>query len=175
MANLFENEAKKSISVKTLIILFAMVTILIGSVISYKATKPAVEDATEVLIGVHVKGAVVNEGYYEVPLGIRVHELESVVGGFIPETDLNGVNLAEFVRDGDEVYFPYKGTAQTGAVNLNTATIQELMEVDGIGENYARKIISYRNEHERFEKVIELRSILGVNVYNSVREKFYVE
>lgn len=123
---------------------------------------------------VHVKGAVEKSGLYYVPIGTRVNDIDKYAG-FLDNADLEGVNLAEYVSDGDEIYIPYKGTAQSGALNLNSVTYDELLEVEGIGETSARKIINYRTTHGSFEKVIELKSVLGTKMYESVREKFYVD
>lgn len=133
------------------------------------------EEATDATVGIHVKGAVERTGFYQVPMGTRVGELGAYIGGFSDEADLDGVNLAEYVKDGAEIYVPYKGTPEKGALDLNSATYEELLYVKGIGETYARKIINYRDTHGSFEKVIELKDILGTKVYESVRESFYVK
>ena len=158
---------------KTKFIIVAIVAVLIGSLVQRNAQMHMNEEATEALIGVHVKGAVVNEGYYEVPIGVRVNELGDFVGGFLPETDLDSVNLAAFVKDGEEVYFPFKATGENGGINLNSATKEEFMTVEGIGETLADKIVAYREEHGGFKKVSELRAILGESTYKKVCEKLY--
>lgn len=133
------------------------------------------EEATDATVGIHVKGAVENTGFYLVPMGTRVGELGEYIGGFSDEADLDGVNLAEYVKDGAEIYVPYKGTPEKGALDLNSVTYEELLYVKGIGETYAGKIINYRNTHGSFKRVIELKDILDTKVYENVRESFYVK
>lgn len=133
------------------------------------------DEVTNATVGVHVKGAVKNTGFYQVPVGTRVVDLGQYIGGFLTEADLDGVNLAEYVKDGAEIYVPYKGTPEKGALDLNSVTYEELLDVNGIGETYARKIINYRNTHGSFKRVIELKDILGTKVYENVRESFYVK
>ncbi len=175
MAKLFKFEGVNKDFIKGLLLIIALSVFVIISVGHYEKEHENQSEATEYAVGIHVKGAVENPGFYEVPYGTRVMDIEEYAGKFSENADLDGVNLAEYVRDGEEVYIPYKGTAQSGALNLNTASYEELIEIEGIGDNYARKIISYRNEHGEYEKVIELKSVLGTKVYEDVRESFYVE
>lgn len=126
--------------------------------------------------GVHVKGAVENSGYYEVPLGTRVRDLEKYVGGFDENAFLDGINLAAYVKDGEEIIIPYKGLPENGALNLNTVTEEELVTlVDGIGETSARKIVDYRTSHGGFVSVLELDEILGKSAAQKLYDDFYVK
>lgn len=169
-----ENAAKKNI-IKTLFLLLALCAIVFGSLVYYRDTKTAsdAEDA-EAVVGIHIKGAVKNAGYYEVPYGTRVRDLAQIAGGYADGADLDGVNLAAYAEDGEEIYFPYKGSAENGGIDLNAAGAEELMSIDGIGEDSARKIIDYRNSHGSFKSVLELREVLGNSKYEAVREKLYV-
>ena len=174
MAKLFNVEGEHEIILKCAFIALALVAVVVSAFVCQKPNVNA-ENATENLVGIHVKGAVENSGYYEVPMGTRVCELSEYIGEFSPQADLDGINLAQYVKDGEEIYIPYKGTVEKGAVNLNTVTYEELLYVDGIGETYARKIINYRETHGGFKKVIELKSLLGTKAYESVMENFYVD
>lgn len=179
MAKLFNVETgsdKKNNLMKGLFFVGAIAAIITGALIHQRAEeKGYVEDATYSQLCVHVKGAVEDSGLYYVPFGTRVTDLEKYVGGFLPNADLDGVNLAAYVKDGAEVYIPYKGSAETGGYDLNAVTFDELVEnVDGIGETYAQKIIAYRDSHGGFSAVSELKAIVGESVYEKVREKFYI-
>lgn len=175
MAKLFEVEGEKANAKKGILVVFGVLAIIVAALVNYNIDEPIEELSTEAMVGVHVKGAVENSGFYRVPFGTRVCDLEKYIGSFSENADLDGVNLAEYIYDGQELYIPYKGTPQSGALNLNKATYEELLYVEGIGDTYASKIIKYRNERGAFEKVIELKSVLGTKVYEAVRESFYVD
>lgn len=157
------------------------VTVLIAAFIvtafiadSYKHDERKIDE--DVVVGVHIKGAVKNGGYYEVPLGTRVRDLIDTAGGFDENAFEDGVNLAGYVKDGEEIVIPYKGTVEKGALNLNVVSQEELCElVDGIGEDSARKIIAYREAHNGFVSVLELDEILGKSKAKALYDKFYVD
>lgn len=179
MSKLFNIETdskKKDDLIKGLFFTIALVAIVIGALINYHAEKKEYpEDASEPKLCVHVKGAVRESGLYYVPFGTRVTDLGEYAGGFLPDADFDGVNLAEYVKDGTEVYIPFKGSFETGGYDLNAVTFDELVKnIDGIGETYAKKIIAYRDSHGEFKLVSELKAIVGENVYEKVREKFYI-
>lgn len=178
MAQLFNietNDEKRNKILKTLCTLGLIAAIIFMAFVNDRKEAQKVIDATEAELYVHVKGAVEKSGVYSVPFGTRVCDLEEYVGGFLENADVDGVNLAAYVYDGQEIYIPYKGTAQSGAINLNSATREELQLVEGIGETYSRKIITYRESHGGFSSVTELKGVLGISLYEDVRERFYVE
>ncbi len=172
-----EKKEKRANAVKAVVLVVALLAIILASLIMYRSDNDkAVTDTTENLVCVHVKGAVENSGVYYVPMGTRVNDLGGYTGGFRENADLDGVNLAAYVKDGEEIYIPFKGSADNGGYNLNTVTEKELIEhVEGIGETYARKIVAYRESHGGFTVVSELKGILSESVYEKVREKFYIE
>ncbi len=178
MAKLFDFEQKeiqKQNLVKTLISIGLLFSILFACYVTFGKKEQAVEEAIETPLGVHVKGAVKESGFYKVPFGTRVMDLEGYVGGFCENADLDSVNLAGYVYDGEEVYIPYKGSEESGAINLNTATEDELKLISGIGEKTAESVLHYRETHNGFTSVLELKEILNEKTYKSVCEKFCVE
>lgn len=167
--------ADKGQLLKNVVLVIALIAVIFGSLVYYrKEEKKIVDEANAALIGVHVKGAVKKSGYYEVPYSTRVKDLEKVVGGFDEGVDLDGVNLAAYVKDGEEIYFPYKGSAARGGFDLNTVTFDQLVTVPGIGETTAQKILNYRENNGKFKEVAELKGIVGESKYESMREHFYV-
>ena len=182
MAKLFNVDGgseNKTRNIKLLIVILGIAAVILSTCIYYvretNTTEHEKAEKADSMLGVHIKGAVESAGFYEVPYGTRVKDLGEVAGGFTENADLNGVNLAAFVKDGDEVYFPYKASKETGAIDLNTATADDLRKLSGIGETTAEKIISYRESVGKFHEVLELRDILGEKLYESIREKVYVK
>lgn len=134
---------------------------------------------------VHVCGAVLEEGVYELPEGSRVTDGIKAAGGFRKDADMTFHNLALLLSDGQKIYVPtleetkalslpertedgLSGT--TGAdggsegkkVNLNTAGLTELMTLNGIGQAKAESILKYREKVGRFQRIEELKNVSGI-------------
>ncbi len=127
-------------------------------------------------IVVHVAGAVAHPGVVELPLGARVIDAIEAVGGGLPNADLDRLNLAATLVDGQRVLMarigdPAEaaiGTGSTasseasGPLNLNTATQDQLDELPGIGPQLAAAIIKERDRRGGFRSVNELSSVRGI-------------
>jgi competence protein ComEA len=122
---------------------------------------------------VHVVGAVRRPGLYRLSDGSRVADALRRAGGPTPKAQLELVNLAARVADGEQVVVPRRGSnvvaagspapsAQSGPVHLNTATIEQLDALPGVGPVTAQKILDYRQEHGAFGSVDELDAISGI-------------
>jgi competence protein ComEA len=123
---------------------------------------------------VHVVGQVARPGLYSLPDGSRVNDAITRAGGPRPRAALELVNLAAPVADGQQVVVPSKqDAAQTadsgpaaslpgGRVHLNSATLEQLDQLPGIGPVTAQKIIDYRTEHGAFGSVDELDAVSGI-------------
>jgi len=131
---------------------------------------------------VDVKGAVHRPGVYRLGAGARAYDAVRRAGGLTREADRVGVNLAARVMDGGEVVVPERGgaavtstpTASGGAadgeagadvplsIDLNTATEQELEQLDGVGPATAANIVAYRQEHGGFASIDELDEVSGI-------------
>jgi competence protein ComEA len=131
------------------------------------------------LIYVHVGGAVRRPGLYRLPDGSRIYDAIEAAGGGTKDADLDAVNLAAKVKDGDKVLVPTKaqqagpnGTGagppgsgsgtQGGLVNINSATVEQLDSLPGIGPAIAQRIIDYRTEHGGFRSIDELMDVPGI-------------
>ncbi len=178
MANLGDLKDDNTKKRTIIITVVAVVLICVFMITAFMGNKSKKTDTTNEndIIAAHVKGAVKNSGYYEVKYGTRVREIIDIAGGFDENAFVDGVNLAAYVADGEEIVVPYMGNAANGAFNLNTVTEEELYTlVDGIGEDRARQIISYRQAHGGFVSVLELDQVLGKSTAKKLYDKFYVE
>jgi competence protein ComEA len=124
---------------------------------------------------VHVTGAVRRPGVYRVPGWARLDLAVRRAGGATSGADLQGVNLAAKVADGQQIVVPRKGatgaaaagsgadgSGTTGPVSLNTATAAELDQLDGVGPATAEKILAWRKQHGGFRSVDDLKQISGI-------------
>jgi competence protein ComEA len=133
---------------------------------------------TTVLID--IKGAVKLPGVYELANGERIIDAVDKAGGFLPIADTRKVNLAALLVDEMVIYVPEEGeevevltlvdntrgkdgkdTGQ-GKVNINTATVEELTTLSGIGPSKANAIIEYREENGMFKSIDELVNVTGI-------------
>jgi competence protein ComEA len=125
-------------------------------------------------IFVHVAGAVRRPGLYELPLGARVADAIDAAGGAQPKADVDGLNLAEVVADGVQVYVARRGENATPAapapgatpspamVDVNTADQAALETIPGIGPVKATAILQYREEIGAFDSVEQLLDVTGI-------------
>jgi competence protein ComEA len=138
---------------------------------------------------VHVTGAVRRPGVYRVPSWARLDAAIRRAGGATARADLQGVNLAAKVADGQQVIVPARvpggdataaqGTGPTaagapaGPISLNTATVEQLDELEGIGPTTAQKILDWRKEHGGFRSVDDLQQISGIGPkrFESLKDK----
>ena len=126
----------------------------------------------------HAAGAVRGPGVYRLEPGARAADLVEAAGGAAPDADLQRLNLAAPVADGERVYVPrvgevvappVAGPAAPGAsgdiggrVNLNTATAADLEELPGVGPAIAAAIIDERDRRVRFATVDDLLDVRGI-------------
>ena len=136
-------------------------------------THKGVEDIPETgaCCYVHICGAVVNPGVYELKPGERVFQAVEYAGGFTEEAAEEYLNLALEVEDGMKIVVPSKTEAEAwptvaeeaqGKVNLNTATKAELMTLSGIGEARAEDIIRYRETKGLFSRIEDIKKVSGI-------------
>lgn len=151
-------------------------------------TVPAATSPEEVVV--HVAGAVARPGLHRLPSPARVADAVTAAGGTTAEADLDRVNLAAPVADGERVYVPRRGepppevavgggggggppTPSTGArrggaapagerLDLNAATVEQLEALPGIGPATARAIIEHRTRHGPFRTVRQLLDVRGI-------------
>jgi competence protein ComEA len=129
---------------------------------------------------VHVAGAVHHPGVYRLRAGARVDDAVRRAGGARPRADLDQLNLAAKLEDGRQVLVPRRVPASAAAagaattagptapgapavpINLNTATLEQLDTLPGVGPATAQKILDYRTAHGGFGSVEDLGQVPGI-------------
>ena len=131
---------------------------------------------------IYVSGAVARPQVVEVPAGSILADALAAAGGPAPEADLESLNLAAPLADHQHVHIPTRVPPPTATpqpalatatptseaaspearVNLNTATLAELLTLPGIGETRAQAILAYRAEHGPFTRIEELQNVSGI-------------
>lgn len=131
------------------------------------------------LIIIHITGAVQEPGVYILEEGARVYEAVEKAGGQSDDADLEMINLAEPLYDGQPVYVPrksdrdpsqisggiYPGGLQQvkgGKININSADKSQLETLPGIGAVKAQSIIDYREKNGPFKSVDDLLKVTGI-------------
>ncbi|AUZ39450.1 MULTISPECIES: helix-hairpin-helix domain-containing protein [Bacillus] len=146
--------------------------------VNTEVKQEAVKDESSEAIVIDIKGAVQHPGVYEMRTGDRVSQAIEKAGGTNEQADEVQVNLAEILQDGTVVYIPKKGeetAGQQGAggavqsgggkgelVNINTATVEELQGISGVGPSKAEAIIAYREENGRFQTIEDITKVSGI-------------
>ncbi len=128
-------------------------------------------------IVVDVTGKVRDPGVHTLPAGSRVTDALRAAGGVRPGTDTDGLNRARFLTDGEQIVVggpappaapgQAVGGAAAGAgpsapVSLNTATVEQLDALPGVGPVLAQHIVDFRTQHGGFRSVDELRQVRGI-------------
>jgi competence protein ComEA len=174
-----------------LVVLCLAVIVFIASIAVIQLTDetpPAIEftygsglpDGTP--IRVHVTGAVLQPGVYELREGDRLIEALSAAGGPASDADTEALNLARRVRDEEQVVVPRRGSAGApravatlapGArLDINTATEAQLDQLPGIGEAYSRRIVDSRRVDGPFKTAAELveRRVVPQATFEMIRD-----
>lgn len=120
---------------------------------------------------VDVTGAVRRPGVYRMPAGSRVDDAVTRAGGPAPRAELEAVNLAAHLADGQQVVVPERlrgglavagSASEEGPISLGTASVEQLEEIDGIGPVTAADIVAFRDEHGGLSSVEQLDQVPGI-------------
>lgn len=170
---------------KTIIKILLIVTVLIGSLMLKISAKPnkhidreiskskhVKEENIEEKIVVDISGEIKNPGIYKVKSKVRLYEVIEKAGGLKDDANVNSINQARFVDDGEKIIIPSmsnsvpnestsESSTKDSLININFATKEELMKLPGVGEVTANRIIEYR-EKSSFKKKEDLKNVNGI-------------
>lgn len=141
-------------------------------------------------IFVHVCGAVVKSGVYELENGTRAIDAINAAGGFAAGAAIDYVNLAAIVADQEKLYIPTLDeidsnalneiglgkSNNSGKININTADKDELMTLVGVGASRAEAIIEYRSINGAYKKIEDIMQISGIKkaLFDKIKDKISV-
>jgi competence protein ComEA len=155
---------------------------------------------TPVPLVVQVSGAVSQPGLYQPPAGSRIQDAIRSAGGQLPNTNLELINQAAQLQDGQLVWVPFIEAASETAppglqnpssgqaeqapalspsfpINLNSATLEELQELPGIGEVRAQSIITYRTAHGPFQSIEDIQAVEGIGpgIFEKIKDLIIID
>ena len=131
------------------------------------------EEKESVKIVVDIKGEIKNPNIYWLEEGCIIEDLINVAGGITEEGDLSKINRAQKLNDHEVVIIPNINDKESeiesiipssnneNKVNINTASINELDTLSGIGPSKAEAIIKYREENGTFKSIEEIKNVTG--------------
>ena len=186
-------------------LLFAIV--LIGTIFFLRRSEPVPVTITTATprpsptlasIMVDVRGAVNKPGVYTLPAGSRVQDALSSAGEVLSNADLRPLNLARKLNDGEQIYVALVGEATAvpppsssakssaartptkaplGTININTATVEELDALPGIGPAIAQRIVDYRTQYGDFKKIEDIKNVRGIGdaLFNEMKDSITVQ
>ncbi len=131
---------------------------------------------------VYVSGAVCSPGLAELRQNARIKDAVDACGGFMSNADMDAVNLAKSVKDGDHIKIPEKkppgmvpagggasaagvagsGSTSGGLIDINTADEKALDSLPGVGPAMAKRIIEYRTTNGAFQNIEDLKKVKGI-------------
>ena len=151
--------------------------------------RPTADPATPTpaTLDVYVSGAVNKPDVYTLPLNSIVKDAITAAGGATGDADLDRINLAADLADQMQVYVPHKGEAAplppgsapgapAGKININTASVEELDRLPGIGPAIAKAIIDYRSKNGPFKKIEDINAVKGIGdaLFEKIKDQITV-
>ena len=139
-------------------------------------------------IFVDVKGAVKHPGVFETTKDKRVKDLIEEAGGLLEDADTSTLNLSQKVKDQMVIYVLKHGekpkqisdggtsSSSGDVININTANLEQLMKISGVGKTKAEAIISYREKNGDFKKKEDITKVKGIGkaTFEKIKDKIEV-
>ena len=167
-----------------------------------ESMKDDIEEISQIVV--HISGEVVNQGVISLDENSRVIDAINRAGGLTSKADISKVNLAYVLQDAQKVYIPSveekeekvyisEGSGDTEIVisgenseskkegklmiNINTANVEELQQLIGIGNSTAIKIVEYRKENGKFNNIEDIKNVSGIGEakFNKIKESICVK
>lgn len=133
-------------------------------------------------VTVDIAGAVRHSGVYTLKNGARLNDLLRICGGLTDKAETRAINRAALLKDQDQIYVPHIGekvenlpgngasnsnnvasdTSSSEQVHLNSATVQDLQKLNGVGQKKAEQIIAYRDQNGGFKQIEDLTKVTGI-------------
>ena len=146
------------------------------------------EDKHDEKIFVDVKGAVKHPGVFETTKDKRVKDLIEEAGGLLDDADTSTLNLSQKVKDQMVIYVLKHGekpkqisdggtsSSSGDVININTANLEQLMKISGVGKTKAEAIISYREKNGDFKKKEDITKVRGIGkaTFEKIKDKIEV-
>ena len=159
-----------------------------------EAEENAEKQAGTSMLMVHICGAVNKPGVYPLEVGSRLYQAIEAAGGFSEDAGEEYLNLAEELKDGEKIYVPTIKEAEAqsltkqesisvsteevndGKVNINTASLEMLCTLPGIGEGKAERILAYREKNGSFECPEDIMKVEGIKegLFQKIKDKIKV-
>lgn len=170
---------------------FIIVGVLLGAGIIFLVTRPPRGEPIVLLpvptqspITVYVSGAVKKTGLFTLPAGSRVNDVIQAAGGTTENANIDALNLAKIVEDGEQIIVPELVNSESNEngtkpvnpslilVNINTATLEQLDTLPGIGPKTAQNIIDYRDANGPFERIEEIQDVpnIGQVTFDKIKD-----
>jgi len=159
-------------------------TFIVNRASDISENNPAMQIEIPPLI-IHITGAVKNPGVYQLKSTDRIVDAVKIAGGATEEANLDLINLAALLKDGQKIIVPYKIYSETGEeintntynnaesmysssastsakININTANATMLQALSGIGPVLSERIIEYRNQNGFFGVIDDIKDVSGI-------------
>lgn len=137
-----------------------------------------------------ISGEIISPGVYHIEKGKRLEDLIMLAGGLTEDADINLINRARVLGDGEKIIIPKVGESEidnntfsnipdnyietSGVININYAGRDELQEIPGVGPVTADKIIAYRTENGLFAAKEDIKNVSGIGEKTYEKMKDYI-